>query len=72
MPTFGSISRRDLIKNLKRLGFVGPYSSKRHQYMVREENKVYIPNPHQGDISKGLLLKVLSEAGVSREEWEDL
>jgi predicted RNA binding protein YcfA (HicA-like mRNA interferase family) len=72
MPTFGPISRRDLIKNLKRLGFVGPYSSKRHQYMVRDTNKVYIPNPHQGDIGKGLLLKVLDEAGISREEWEEL
>jgi hypothetical protein len=50
MPTFGPISRKDLIKNLKRLGFIGLYSSKRHQFMVREETKVYIPNPHQGDI----------------------
>jgi predicted RNA binding protein YcfA (HicA-like mRNA interferase family) len=72
MPIFGPVSRRDLIRNLKRLGFVGPYSSKRHQYMVRNENKVYIPNPHKGDISKGLLLKVLDEAAVSREEWESL
>jgi ABC-type thiamine transport system substrate-binding protein len=40
--------------------------------MVRDENKVYIPNPHQSDIGQGLLLKVLDEAGISREEWEDL
>jgi predicted RNA binding protein YcfA (HicA-like mRNA interferase family) len=72
MPTFGPISRKDLIKNLKKLGFIGPYSSKRHQFMVRDATKVYIPNPHQGDIGKALLLKVLGEAEVSREEWEAL
>jgi hypothetical protein len=72
MPVFGPISRKNLIKNLRRLGFIGPYASKRHQYMAREETKVYIPNPHQGDIDKALLLKVLGEAGVSREEWEAL
>lgn len=31
-----------------------------------------IPNPHQGDISRGLLTRILRQAGISREEWEKL
>jgi hypothetical protein len=30
---------------------------------------VIIPNPHEGDISVGLLARLLRQAGVSREEW---
>ncbi|MCA2694507.1 MULTISPECIES: hypothetical protein [unclassified Microcystis] len=34
--------------------------------------KIWIPNPHQGDISKSLLAKILQQANISREEWEKL
>ena len=70
MPPLGPIKRRELIKVLRRLGFDGPYSGSRHQYMEREKRVVFLPNPHQSDISKGLLAEILKQAGVSREEWE--
>jgi predicted RNA binding protein YcfA (HicA-like mRNA interferase family) len=72
MPTFGSIKRSELIRLLKRLGFEGPYAGGKHQYLVKASLKVWIPNPHQGDISKSLLSKILKQANVSREEWENL
>ena len=72
MPPFGPIKRRDLIRALKQLGFDGPFPGGSHQYMIRGQNKVYIPNPHRGDISKGLLATVLLEAEISRDEWEQL
>lgn len=72
MPPFGAIKRAELIRNLKKFGFDGPYSGGNHQYMVKDLLKVYIPNPHQGDISKGLLTKILRQAQISREEWEQL
>jgi len=37
--------------------------------MVKDKNKVRLPNPHAGDISVGLLNLILKEAGVSKEEW---
>ena len=37
MPAFGSIKRSDLIRNLRKLGFEGPYTGGKHQYMVRGE-----------------------------------
>jgi len=65
------ISRRDLIKKLKRLEFKGPYSGGRHQFMVRGALKVRIPNPHKGqDISDPLLNEILRQAGISRSEFE--
>jgi predicted RNA binding protein YcfA (HicA-like mRNA interferase family) len=72
MPPFGPISRRNLIRNLRRLNFDGPFSGSRHQYMERGEVQVIIPNPHQGDISRVLLATILKQAGISREEWEKL
>jgi predicted RNA binding protein YcfA (HicA-like mRNA interferase family) len=72
MPQIGPIRRADLVRNLRRLGFSGPLPGGSHQYMVREHLKVWIPNPHQGDISVGLLNRILKQSGVSREEWEQL
>ncbi len=40
--------------------------------MIRETRKVFIPNPHSGDIGRELLIRILKQAGVSRGEWERL
>ena len=40
--------------------------------MVRADVVVTIPNPHGSDIGIGLLVRVLRQAGVSREEWESV
>lgn len=72
MPAFGPISRTNLIRCFKQLGFAGPYSGGRHEYMSKGELRVFIPNPHTGDISKGLLAKILKQAGIDRKEWESL
>jgi predicted RNA binding protein YcfA (HicA-like mRNA interferase family) len=72
MPPFSSISRRKLIVALKTAGFTGPYSGGKHQFMVRDNLRLRIPNPHQGDISKGLLKRILMQAGISQDEWEKL
>ena len=69
MPSLNPVSRRDLMARLRDLGFHGPYPGGDHQFMVRGQRRVYIPNPHRGIISVGLLDKVLDEAGVSRDEW---
>jgi hypothetical protein len=35
MPRFGPIKRQDLIRALRQLGFEGPYSGTRHQFMIK-------------------------------------
>jgi predicted RNA binding protein YcfA (HicA-like mRNA interferase family) len=72
MPAWRPISRRALVATLRRLGFAGPYSGGKHEFMVRGDRVLTIPNPHRGDIGIGLLALVLQQAGVSRKEWERL
>ena len=67
MPT----SRRDLIRKFKRLGFTGPFSGGRHQFMMKGELKARIPNPHKSrDISDSLINEVIRQAGITKKEWE--
>jgi len=70
MPSFGPISRRNLIAARRSLGFSGPYSGSKHQFMTRGDLVLTIPNPYGGDIGIKLLALVLRQAGVSRREWE--
>ena len=72
MPPFGPIKRRELIRFLKQLGFAGPYSGGKHQFMVKDTQTLRIPNPHQGDIGKELLTRILRQARITRAEWERL
>jgi predicted RNA binding protein YcfA (HicA-like mRNA interferase family) len=72
MPRFGPISRQDLIRCLRQLGFQGPISGGKHQFVVKDKRRVRIPNPHGSAIGKNLLRVILKEAGVSVTEWEDL
>ncbi len=72
MPKFGPISRRNLIRYLRQLGFEGPYPGGKHHYMIRETTRLAIPNPHRSDIDRGLLLRILQQADISRAIWESL
>ena len=72
MPRLGPISRRELIRYLRQIGFEGPYSGGRHQFMVGGNITVRIPNPHQGEIGVELLVRILRQAGVERGTWERL
>jgi len=72
MPPFKPISRKELIYYLKKAGFEGPYSGGKHQFMLKENLTLTLPNPHESDIGKSFLLKILKQAKISKEEWEKL
>jgi predicted RNA binding protein YcfA (HicA-like mRNA interferase family) len=72
MPTFGPISRRDLIRYLKMLGFQGPFSGSRHAFMSKGDISLRIPNPHESDIGREFLARILRQAKISKEEWYGL
>ena len=67
-----SISRSNLIKRLKKLGFDGPYSGGKHQFMIKENLRLVIPNPHKGDIGIDLLSRILKQARIATSEWEKI
>ena len=72
MPPFGPIKRKDLIRYLKLAGFDGPYSGGRHQFMVKGDITIRVPNPHQADVGRELLARILRLAAVERGDWETL
>ncbi len=72
MPLLGPVKRSDLIRCLKLLGFEGPYSGGKHQFMLKGEITARISNPHQTDIGRELLARILRQAKVSKNEWERL
>jgi len=40
--------------------------------MVKGDLVLTIPNPHRLEISVDLLVRILRQAGISREEWNNL
>ncbi len=64
-----NISRRKLIKNFRELGFAGPYSGGKHEFMKKGPLKIRIPSPHEGDISAGLVNEILRQAGINKNIW---
>ncbi len=72
MPKIAPIKRKDLIYYLRQLGFDGPYSGGKHQFMIKGSLTVRIPNPHQGDIGKELLTRILKQAAIDKKDWENL
>ena len=59
MPPFGPTSRKDLIRG-------------KHSFMIKDDLTLTIPNPHKGDIGRQLLARILRQAGISRQQWEQL
>jgi predicted RNA binding protein YcfA (HicA-like mRNA interferase family) len=72
MPPLGPIKRKDLLRYLIKLGFEGPYAGGKHQFVVKGDVSLRVPNPHQADIGKELLVRILRQAGISRADWEKL
>ena len=63
------VTRRELIKRFRQLGFQGPRAGAKHAFMVKGELKVRIPNPHATDISGAVLSCILRQAGISSAAW---
>jgi predicted RNA binding protein YcfA (HicA-like mRNA interferase family) len=67
------ISRRELIRRFRNLGFTGPISGGRHQFVEKGELKVRIPTPHKSGIIDGALVKeILRQAGIKISDWENV
>lgn len=61
-----------MIRYLKILGFEGPYSGGKHQFMVKDNVTFRLPNPHKGDIGRDFLIRILKQAKIDRTAWESL
>ena len=63
------VSRRELVRKLKVLGFEGPFPGGKHQWMRRARLRITIPNPHGDAIDPGLIRRILRQAGITLDEW---
>ena len=72
MPHLGPIKRAELIRYLQILGFEGPYSGGKHQFMLRGVIRLRLPNPHRRDVGRELLSRILKQAGIDKDSWEKL
>lgn len=72
MPKIKPISRKALIKKLVKLGFSGPYTASRHQFMINGSKKIFIPNPHKKDIDIPLLMLIIKQIGIDKNEFIEL
>lgn len=71
MSNLSPLPRRILIKKLRKLGFSGPYSAARHEYMKRGSEKIFIPNPHGKDIGLPIIKKIVRQLKISSQVFLD-
>lgn len=66
------ISRQELVRRFKTLGWEGPYSGGKHSFMCKGNQKVRVPNPHGGDVDWSLTKRIPRQSGVSVDAWDCL
>lgn len=68
--------RRDFIRRLRKLGFEGPYSGTRHQFMLYQRYRLAIPSNSQYSVPqlRFMLREVENIIGreISSDDWNAL
>ena len=76
MSRWTPCSRREFIRRLRKLGFDGPYSGTRHQFMVYEQHRLAIPSNAEYSVAQLRMLIQEVETILCREvamdEWNNL
>ncbi len=74
MPRLTPLKFADVFRKLRQLGYVGPIPGGRHMRMIHPQTGKIIPVPAHGsrDVSVGLIRAIITEVGITREEWINL
>lgn len=68
--------RRDFIRRLRKIGFDGPYSGARHQFLIFREHRLSVPSNPEYSVPqlRMMLQEVEGIIGrhISTEEWNNL
>ena len=76
MSQWQPCKRRLFIKRLVKLGFDGPYSGTRHQFMIFENHRLSIPSNSEYSVPqlKMMISEVESiiDRPISTDEWNNL
>jgi predicted RNA binding protein YcfA (HicA-like mRNA interferase family) len=71
MPLPRQTQRRELLRKFRALGWTGPFSGRKHEFVRKGAHTVRIPNPHVGDIDISLLKEILKQADILEADWQN-
>lgn len=68
--------RRDFIRRLRKLGFDGPYSGTRHQFMILKQYRLAIPSNSEYSVPQLRMMvrevKEIIDREITVNEWNKL
>ena len=76
MSSWRPCKRQDFIRRLRKLGFIGPYSGTRHEFIVFEKHRLSIPSNAEYSVPQLKMMlnevELILSRAISLEEWADL
>jgi hypothetical protein len=76
MSQWKPCKRRDFIRGLRKLGFEGPYSGTRHQFMIYEQHRIAIPSNAEYSVPQlRFMIREIEDIigrAVTADEWHKL
>lgn len=76
MSRWAPCKRRDFIRRLRAIGFDGPFSGTRHQFMVYEQHRLAIPSNAEYSVPRlRMMIREVEEIigrKITTDEWDRL
>ena len=76
MSQWKRCKRLDFIRRLRKIGFNGPYSGTKHQFMVHKKHRLAIPTNSEYSIPQLQMLlrevEQIIERKISADDWAQL
>ncbi len=76
MSRWAPCKRRDFIRRLRAIGFDGPFSGTRHQFMVYEQHRLAIPSNAEYSVPQlRMMIREVEEIigrKITTDEWNRL
>lgn len=76
MSQWTPCKRRDFIRRLRKLGFDGPFSGTRHQFMVYKQDRMAIPSNSEYSIPQLRMMirevETITGRQITADEWNSL
>jgi hypothetical protein len=76
MSGWRPLKRRDFVRKLRALGFDGPFSGTRHQFMIFRQHRQTVPSNAEYSVPQIRMLirqvESILERSISLDEWDSL
>ncbi len=69
MEKLKPVKWKEFVSRMNELGFEGPLFGGKHPKMKKGNLTIIIPNRHESEIGAGFLMRLLRQAGISKDEW---